>query len=359
MRVAFLAPANSIHTARWVNGLVARDLDVHLISAHERASGIERRVHWHRLGRSAPWAYALCGSALAVQLRAISPDLLHAHYASGYGLLARLARFKPTLLSLWGSDVYDFPRTSLLHRWLLRGNLASATALASTSECMARRAMHIFNHPRVFVTPFGVDHERFAPMPGPRHTGQVVVGTVKTLTTTYGVDVLVEAFASARNRLGPTYDLRLEITGDGPEKEHLRRRVAELGMSDCTTFHGAIAHDQVPAMLRRLDIFVALSREESFGVAALEAAACERAIVVSDAEGLSEVVRNEETGLIVPRNDPHAAAGALCRLATDPTLRESLGRAARYHVLERYTWERSLDLMIDAYRRVVDTHRAQ
>jgi len=359
VRVAFLAAANSIHTARWVNGLADRGLDVHLLSAHERAPSIERGVRWHRLARSAPWAYALSGSELAAQLRSLTPDLLHAHYASGYGLLARMAGFGPTLLSLWGSDVYDFARTSPVHRWLLRGNLASATALASTSECMARRARQIFAHPHLFVTPFGVDHQRFAPVSVRRPSGQVIVGTVKTLARTYGIDLLVEAFAAARKRIGSACDVRLEITGDGPEEQPLKRKVAELGLTKRVAFHGAVPHDQVPAMLHRLDIFVALSHQESFGVAALEAAACAKAIVVSDADGLAEVVRDGHTGLVVPRNNPHAAADALCRLIEDPALRASLGRAARNHVLEHYTWERSLDVMIDAYRCVVDAHRTR
>ncbi len=70
----------------------------------------------------------------------MSPHLLHAHYATGYGLLARLSGFRPLLTSIWGTDVYDFPAISPLHRWLLRGNLAAATAIASTSQCMARQA---------------------------------------------------------------------------------------------------------------------------------------------------------------------------------------------------------------------------
>jgi len=358
MRVAYLSAANSIHTVRWVNGLARRGLDVHLISAQARNDGIEPRVHWWPLRRRAPWAYALCARELASQLRDIGPDLLHANYASGYGLLARLSAFRPVLLSLWGSDVYEFPTVSPLHRWLLRGNLAAATALGSTSRCMARRAALTFDHPHVFVTPFGVDEHRFAPAAEERPAARVVVGTVKTLAHTYGVDVLLEAFAVARRRLGAACDLRLEITGDGPERLPLERRTGELGVSDRVTFHGAVPHDRVPALLQRLDVFAALSRQESFGVAVLEAAACARAIVVSDADGLAEVVHDGRTGLVVRRGDPLAAADALCRLAGDHALREALGRAAREHVLEHYTWEHSLDLMIDAYRRVVRLHRS-
>jgi L-malate glycosyltransferase len=355
MKIAFLAPANSVHTTRWVNGLARRGLEVHLISAHDAPAGVlDPGVRVHRLDRSAPSAYLLSSRRLAAILQRMQPDLLNAHYASGYGSLARLSGFKPMLLSVWGSDVYDFPAISPLHRWLIRGNLQAATAVASTSECMARKTAEVFRHPQVFVTPFGVDETVFVPGQHVSQPGRIVVGTVKTLARKYGIDVLIDAFALALRRLEPATRLFLEITGSGPEEQALRRQADRLGIADRVSFHAAVAHDRVPAMLHRLDIFAALSRDdsESFGVAAVEAAACAKSVLVSDVDGFVEVARHEETGLIVRRNDAAAAADALVRLAGDAALRASFGRAGRERVLRHYTWERSLDRMIAAYRAV-------
>jgi glycosyltransferase involved in cell wall biosynthesis len=145
----------------------------------------------------------------------------------------------------------------------------------------------------------------------------------------------------------------LEITGGGPDERALRRQSQQRGLSEHVTFHGPVAHTRVPEMLRRLDIFAALSREESFGVAAIEAASCEKPVVVSDAEGFTEVTLNEKTGLIVPRNDACAAADALVRLVRDEALRASLGREGRLHVLRQYSWAVSLNHMIDTYHTVI------
>jgi len=293
-------------------------------------------------------------------LRRIAPDVLNAHYASGYGTLARSARFRPLLLSVWGSDVYDFPAGGPLQRWLIGANLRSATALASTSECMARQVATLLPHPRVFITPFGVDERRFAPDPAPRPDGPIVIGTVKTLMRKYGIDVLIEAFAQLLQRLGATTPgLQLEITGGGPDEAALRSLVERRGLAERVVFHGAVAHERVPEMLRRLDIYAALSRDdsESFGVAAVEAAACGKPVVVSDVDGLAEVTRHGETGLIVPRENPAAAADALARLAGDAALRAAMGRAGRERVLQHYTWEASLDRMIAAYEALVEPKR--
>jgi glycosyltransferase involved in cell wall biosynthesis len=352
MRVAFLAAANSIHTVRWVNGLAAYGVEVHLISAHTPDPSIDPQVSLHSLPMTPPLAYLFGQWALRACLERIQPDLVNAHYATGYGLLARLARCQPLLLSVWGSDVYDFPHKSSWHRHLLRRNLCAATALASTSHCMARRALTLCPGKPCYITPFGVDETRFVPSPGVPRVNELVVGTVKALEPKYGVDTLLRAFAWAVEVLDPTIHLRLEIAGDGSQEAALRALAAELGVATRVVFHGKVAHTQVPALLQQMDIFVALSREdsESFGVAAVEAGACGLPVLVSDAEGLAEVVLHEQTGLIVPRDDVKAGALALVRLAGDAVLRERLGQAGRRHVQEHYTWAHSLEQMVAAYR---------
>ena len=184
MKIVLLAGANNIHSTRWANGLVERGVEVHLVSAHVCLHQLDIRVHYHQLSILAPWGYLASVPELKKLLKDIKPDLMNAHYASGYGLLARLTNFKPLLLSVWGSDVYDFPSKSSLHHRLLRGNLKAATALASTSHCMARRTKNILDDREIFITPFGVDESIFYP---PERESlceaekEIVIGTVKSL----------------------------------------------------------------------------------------------------------------------------------------------------------------------------------
>lgn len=360
MKIALLGPGNSIHMQRWANGLVSRGLDIHLITAHEVLYGLDERVKVHRLKFHAPWAYLLSAAEVANYIDALKPQLLNAHYATGYGLLARRSGFQPTLLSVWGSDVYDFPEKSALHRWLVRDNLQSAEAVASTSECMARRTSLIASPKRLFVTPFGVDESLFKSAPTNDQRGKLVIGTVKTLSKKYGIDVLIHAFASAAKELGASPELSLEIAGSGPEEAALKELVVQLGVASAVTFHGAVPHARVPELLQRLDIFAALSRDdsESFGVAAVEAAACGLPVVVSDADGLAEVTLHGKTGFVVPKENYQAAASALVQLARDKELRQTFGAAGRQHVLHHYTWNQSLDTMIAAYQMVISQRTA-
>lgn len=335
--------------------MVSRGIDVHLVSAHGSPLELDSRVNLHILKNNAPLGYFSAVFEVRNLIKQIQPGLVNAHYATGYGLLARLVGFKPTLLSVWGSDVYDFPEKSFLHRWLLRGNLKSATAIASTSHCMARKTVETFQHKNVFITPFGIDETIFSPCTKSEVLqNQIVLGTVKTLKHGYGIDVLIKAFAQAWKTLGYPENLKLEISGGGTDLDELQNLAQDVGISKQVLFHGQVNHQDVTKMLNRLDIYCAFSRFESFGVAILEASSCVKPVIVSDADGPAEVTLDGTTGLVVPKEDIDASAKAMIKLIQDETLRKKMGKAGRQHVLEHYTWEKSLDLMIAAYKETIN-----
>lgn len=357
MKVVLLSAAFSIHTARWANGLVSRGVEVHLISLHENAHVLDPKVYLYKLKNKAPFGYFSAVFEVRKLLKEIQPDLVNAHYATGYGLLARLVAFKPVLLSVWGSDVYDFPEKSVVHRWLLKGNLKSATSIASTSHCMFCKTAETFKHSKVFITPFGIDELLFKPLPAleGRDSNKVVLGTVKTLKIKYGIDILIKAFAKTWFELDKNRDLFLEISGGGPDLNALQQLAKSLGVDKQVVFHGQVDHADVPNILNRLDIYCAFSRmdSESFGVAILEASACGKPVIVSDADGPAEVTLDGRTGLVVPKEDVAASAEAMIQLIKNEQLRKKMGDAGRQHVLEHYTWEKSLDLMVEAYRQTM------
>jgi glycosyltransferase involved in cell wall biosynthesis len=315
-------------------------------------------VHVHILPFSKRMGYVASAYALRRLLGKIKPDILNAHYATGYGLLARLSGFKPLLLSVWGSDVYDFPELSAFHRFMLKSNLQAATAIASTSRCMARKTEETFSHRNILITPFGVDEQLFTPRISAEGQNRIVIGTVKTLMNKYGIDTLIESFAIVKRCIGDNVPLFLEITGGGPDLDDLKALAIKLGIAEYVIFHGSMPHACVPEMLRRLDIYVALSRldSESFGVAILEAGSCQLPVVVSDADGPAEVTLDGTTGFIVPRNNPAAAAKAIFRLVCEPELCRRMGQAGRDHVLANYTWEKSVDIMMAAYDETASLH---
>jgi len=347
MKIALLSSLLSIHTVRWANAFAERNHDVYVISAKshcETTHGVSPKVNIVPLPYSSPHGYFLNAITLKKTLKQINPDVLNAHYASGYGTLGRLSAFHPYVLSVWGSDVFDFPFKSRYHMALIRKNLLAADLVCSTSNVMAQQTLKICPEiQRIEVTPFGVDTQIFKPLPDCRNPEYITIGTVKTLAHKYGIDTLLHAFAlacSEMKKIDPGKKLRLLIAGDGPEKFKLQELARSLKIESQCIWVGKVPHSEVPKILNQLDIYVALSRldSESFGVAIIEASACGIPVVVSDAGGLPEVVEGEKTGFIVPRESVEEAKNVLFLLLQKPALRENMGKNGRLFVQEHYEW---------------------
>lgn len=313
--------------------------------------------------------YFTMAPAIKDLLACIKPDIVNAHYASGYGTTARLVDYHPWLLSVWGSDVYDFPDKSFLHKWLVRKNLLAADAVASTSVCMAEQTRSFTPElHNISITPFGVDTGYYQSFTTPlieRDSGKkIVIGTVKSLAPKYGVDTLIQAFAlllrifdQKQPRIGNKLCLRL--VGGGPQETELKALTQQLGITKRVTFVGQVDSAEVPKELDKLDIYVALSRSESFGVAVIEAGAAGRPVVVSDAGGLPEVVIDGKTGVVVPRENPQAAAKAIAKLVLDKDLRIQMGEVGKQHVVRSYDWSACVNTMVDLYKNVIAEYKSK
>lgn len=356
MKIAFLAAANSIHAVRWVNELASRGHEVHLLSLHRPSLRFPMlpAVRLHALWVSAPVGYFVNYMQARLVLSAVRPDLLHAHYASGYGTLARLIGYRPTLLSVWGSDVYVFPYRSRLRRRLLEKNLAASQYLAATGRALRSQAELFLDRPRpIALTPFGIDTGQFERSDVGAPSPEFVVGTVKSLEHVYGVDRLIRAFALFDRNVAGARARKLVIVGEGSERRKLQALAEELGVAHLTEFVGAVAYGDVPATLSHFSVFVALSRSESFGVAVLEASACAVPVIVSDVGGLTEVVVDGVTGFVAPDGNPVEAMRSLSILYSDPGLAQGMGAAGRAFVKRQYEFAENCARMEALYDEIV------
>jgi L-malate glycosyltransferase len=365
MRVLLLSNPDAAHTLKWVEALTARRVEVLLMGLQPPqriAYGAIDRLRVASAGVPV-WTTNLEGGlAKALYLRAVlrvrqlvrefEPDLVHAHYLTSYGLVGALASVHPYLVSVWGSDIYGNPDRSTLHRTLAKFALRRADGISATSRVMALRTRAFTDKP-VTVVPFGIDLELFRPqaVERPFERSDLVIGTVKTLHETYGIRFLLEAFGELRRRHQGA-PLKLLIVGGGPQERELKALSVSLGVDAHTVFTGMVAATEIPRYQNMIDVFVALSNSESFGVSVIEAGACERPVVVSDVGGLPEVVVDGGTGFVVPRGDSLAAADAIERLAFDAMLRRRMGVAARTRVAELYDLEHNTDQMLQLYGRV-------
>jgi len=345
-RVVIFGWADSVHIRRWVTGLTERGFEIRLISlGGEPIEGVET-INLSRTGFLSYFTQARRAMTLAREFR---PDIVHVHYAGGFGYWGTSCKFAPLIISVWGSDVVDLPRNPLYWH-LIKRTLRRADRITATSDFLKRISMKLVPEieSKIDVIPFGVVvPEQQQPLP----PEPVRLCFIKIHRRKYGPDVLLKAFAQAHQRIP---ELRLTMAGQGEMTPELKEQASKLGVADSIEFVGFVPNDQIYSLLQEHHIMVMPSLEEAFGVAALEAGACGRPVIASRVGGVPEVLRHDETGLLVPPGDVDALTEAIVTLASDREKCRAMGEAGRELVLTSYLWERSLDSMTKLYERSID-----
>lgn len=363
MKIFLLGNANSIHVQRWAKGLAEKDVNIFLFSlseVEENPFEAYDNIELFTYGFSEDFTkkdtfgfgksrYLKVLPVLKKMIKKYNPNIVHAHYASGYGTLGALSGFHPYVLSVWGSDIYEFPKKSIFHRQLIRFNLRRADKVLSTSYIMAKE-IRLYNDKEVIVVPFGIDLNLFKPLKVTSlfEEGDIVVGTVKTLDSTYGINYLIKSFRILVHKY-PEIPLKLLIVGKGPLMVELKSLVVNLKIEDRTCFTGEIAYQDIPRYHNMLTVAVYPSLSESFGVAVVESSACAKPVVVSDAGGLPEVVEDGVTGIVVPSKKTNKIAQAIEKLILDSKLRDNFGEAGRKRVEKLYNWNNNVMQMVKIY----------
>lgn len=360
MKVVFLAPANSIHTVRWANALSERNYEITILTMHKpEKNEFHPTIKVQILPFKAPFGYYLNRSSVRAHLRKIKPDLVHTHYASGYGTLARLANYHPTLLSVWGSDVYEFPYQSRSNQKILMKNLQFADRIASTSRAMKAQTEKFYKPDHeMAITPFGIDLKMFTATNREARSDQsITIGMIKTMEKHYGPQYLIEAIPLLLERLekektGLEDKIKVLMVGKGSLISSLETRSKELGISDMVTFTGEIPHLQVPEYLNMLDVYCAPSEMESFGVAVIEASACKIPVIASNVGGIPEVVNDGDTGYLVEKGNPGQIANRLFELVSNKEKRHEFGENGRKFVEENYDWNENVTIIEKIYQKL-------
>lgn len=212
---------------------------------------------------------------------------------------------------------------------------------------------------KVSVIPPGVDLSRFRPMSQSQSREFLGYGEEKNilfvgrLEPLKGLDVLFRAVAALED-LG---NITLNVVGgdeNSQEKARLQTLASRMKLTQNVRFIGSVRQDELPLHYNAADVCVLPSHYESFGLAALEAAACGRPVVASAVGGLPAIVRNGSTGFLVEPKHSDTMAERLCELLGDDMLRSRMGSAARAHA-ESLGWDRSADALLNRYRELMPT----
>lgn len=177
----------------------------------------------------------------------------------------------------------------------------------------------------------------------------IILGNAGRLTKQKGQMDLLAVAAILRDRKLP---FTLFIAGEGEERGVLEQQIASLQLQDQVVLMGFV--EDMPAFMRSIDIFLLSSHWEGFGFVLAEAMANQKPVVAYSVSSNPEIVEQGVTGILVPQGDIPAFAAAVMKLAEDPVTRNDQGVAGRARVLEKFSFSRQLNALLNAIG--FDTH---
>jgi glycosyltransferase involved in cell wall biosynthesis len=327
-------------------GVLARQLE-------ERGVEIVTLRHMARSIR--PLSDFLALRELVGHLRRIRPDIISTH-SSKAGILGRVAGRR-----------LGIPTITTAHGWLfhlpLSGRRQKAVWRIERSMApLARRIVTVCESDRDLAIASGVSSaDRFVTihnaMPDLKDCiadpggGPPRLLMVARFAPQKDHETLFRALANLLD-----LDWKLDLVGTGPREEAGRALAESLGLSDRIRFLGM--REDVPALMAASQIYLLVSHWEGFPRSILEALRGGLPVVATDVGGVREAVIEAETGLLIPENDDVLLADRLRLLVEDPSLRTSMGRAARKHYEANFTFDRLVGETVSLYQSVSSERHA-
>jgi N-acetyl-alpha-D-glucosaminyl L-malate synthase BshA len=363
------------------SGVVATELamalasggdEVHVISyaLPSRLRLVDPRLSFHEvvvphypLFEYPPYSLALATKMVEVA-RHHGLDVLHVHYAVPNAVSAVLARqilipqALKVITTLHGTDITlvgNDPSFLETTRW----SIESSDAVTAVSQSLERETRgHLGVQRPIEVIPNFIDPARYEAargLPGarrwanPDRPDEKLIVHISNFRPVKRILDVVDTFLAVRDET----PARLLLVGDGPDRGKVEARCRGCAHCKDIVFLGNLP--LVEEILVGADLFLLPSDTESFGLAALEALACEVPVIATRVGGLPEVVRDGESGFLLPVGDVYGMAAAALRLLRDNGLRRSFGAAGRRRAVEEF----AQDKVVARYRRLYERTLAE
>jgi glycosyltransferase involved in cell wall biosynthesis len=267
--------------------------------------------------------------AVRAELHRGTYDIVHAHWWFPSGLMSGGAS-TPMVVTSHGSDV-RLARGTLARRLCARVG-AQAAEWTAVSGWLARQLTAVLGGRAVVTAPMPAATALFGPAAHTLRTADQML-FVGRLNAQKGIAELLEAMAQARR------EWTLDIIGDGPDREALAARAAQLGVTHRVRWHGQLPQAALAPFYRAAAAVVIPSTDEGLGLVGVEAALCEAPVIAYASGGLTDVVKDGVTGWLVPAGDIAALAHAIDGVVDRPNKAHTCGVAGRAFALGQFSPE--------------------
>jgi L-malate glycosyltransferase len=338
---------------------IASALPTRLTELNERVQFHEVEMMSYPLFEHQPYTLALA-TKMATVAQEENLDLLHVHYAIPHSISAILARESlkphrrlPVITTLHGTDI-TLVGADRSYLPITRYGIVQSDGVTAISNYLKEATREIFHVDDITVIPNFVCQTEYQ-----RHSMEALRASLSPnhepllahVSNFRPVKRPVDCIEILAGVLKKGIKARLVMVGDGSERTNAEHRARCLGVFDHCSFVGK--QPRIVDYLSVADVLLLPSEQESFGLAALEAMACEVPVIASRVGGIPEVVSDGETGFLSEVGNIEKMSADAARLLSDEELRREMGRRARESAIERYRTDVVIPQYIDFYERVI------
>lgn len=348
--------------------LAERGHNVHFISSFlpTRLTELNERIHFHEvemmsypLFEHQPYDLALA-TKMATVARAEKLDLFHVHYAIPHSISAILAResikqkrYVPVITTLHGTDI-TLVGADRSYLPITRYGLQQSDGVTAVSKFLKQATIETFDFDEIEVIPNFICPTHYKRLPDSPLRQELAPNGERLLVHVSNfrpvkrpadcLEILAKVRASGENA-------RLVMVGDGPERSAVYYHAEQLGVKEYVHFVGKQAN--IADYLGVADVFLLPSELESFGLAALEAQACEVPVIATRIGGIPEVVNDGESGFLSDVGDVAKMSVDTLRLLTNEEMRRAFGEKGREISVQRYSTGQIIPQYIAFYEKIV------
>jgi len=358
MKICYIAEGSSIHTQKWMKYFAGRGHELHLISRKpfEAIDSKGLNSYWLTSARY-PVLLRYPYDTLRVRrlIKEIKPDMLHVHYAVGYGLLGALSGFHPFILSVWGSDILVAPKQSKIYRGTVKLAIGRADVIHCDADHIIAPLIKLGAKPeKIKLIYFGVDTQKFKPADRNKKLQEELgivnsptVISIRSLEPIYDIETLISSIPMVLKEIP---EAKFLIVGGGSQEAKLKEQGESLGISQSVKFTGRISNDELPEYLNSVDIYVSTSLSDA-GLASstAEAMACGLPVIITDFGDNKKWVEDGTNGFLIPLKNSQVLASKIIQLIRNKEVRDKFGQINRQIIEERNDWQKEMRKIEELY----------
>lgn len=354
MRICLLADGESIHTIRWCRHFHGLGHEIHLISFKD-VNIDSINVHYINSGKikvkGGNWRVIFRYKEVRAVIRDIQPDVLHALYATSYGMIGALSGFHPYIITPLGSDILISPNESRIYRSLLKYAFKKADVVTSMAPHMKDALIELgVPSKKIIDIVLGINTEIFNTKKRKLSQDDFVITSTRNHESVYNIPQFLKAIGLVKDKIP---NLKVIMLGDGSLKKELIELTKELKIDNITSFVGKVPQDKVVEVLNSSHVFVTVSLSDGNSLSLIEAMACGAYPIATLIPANQEWIKDGVSGSFVNIGDVESLAKQILNVYYNfDSIIDKATIESDKTIAEKGTWQINMQKMENTYKKI-------